>query len=128
MNNRMYKRQRLMRCIPLVVIYISTFTVAADASKPVEMIGLGIAKCSEFVSEWESDKKAAIPAYFAWSQGFMTSFNMTRNQKKLPTKTFSDNDFAMEKQLAYLVSYCKVNPARDFAAATIHLYMELPNK
>lgn len=91
-----------------------------------EIVGLGSQPCKEFMNVARSGQSPQAASYLAWSQGFMSAVNLSRNQRKLQPKKFNQTKFTPEQQLATLSAYCQKNRESSFASAVITLYRRLP--
>jgi hypothetical protein len=112
--------------LPLRLATALLAAVSLGSACATEIVGLGSQRCREFVAVARNKQSAQAAGYLAWSQGFMSAVNLSRNAHKLHPKKFDQPQFSTEQQFASLSAYCEKNRENSFASAVISVYRQVP--
>lgn len=94
--------------------------MATSAHADNIMQGAGAMTCTQSITYQR--KHPGDISFFMWSQGFMSSMNLTASLLKQPAHRLDDVD----AQQASLTDYCQKHPLVGYADATLELYKVLP--
>lgn len=115
---------RLLIVAMLVPAYAAAHPTVALAQSAAKIVGLGGARCSEFLKEAKADPSIQRD-YLAWAQGYMSGILITRPSGVDETLDLLPPGFPPPRQFAFLVEQCAVAPAQSFSDAVEALYKHL---
>jgi hypothetical protein len=110
---------RGLRALALTICLVST----ASAEENFAFIGVGTQTCALFAADYKTDPDRAL-LYFAWSQGFMSGFNIGLIASKELTKNLAAK--TPEVQQLYLRNYCDQRPQATFVQGVLALFGSFP--
>jgi hypothetical protein len=133
--------------LPTAVILSLTLTTGVGrAFAEAASAGFGVTQCSIFLSELR-DPRTRLDAdidYFIYAQGYMSALNLVAQLNNYPVTDSLKTPLAdpvtdslktpltgkgiilgrkiLDAQKAFLVSWCRQNPGRNYESATLALY------
>ena len=100
------------------------YVVSASAQGVVKIVGIGAATCSEFIRHVEA-QPGEERTYFAWAQGYMNGLLIRAPAGKDEGLDLAPPSFPLQRQAAFLRTFCSENIGADFTDAVNMLYRTL---
>lgn len=97
---------------------------SASAQGVVKIVGIGAATCSEFLTHVEA-QPGEERTYFAWAQGYMNGLLVRAPAGKDEGLDLAPPSFSLERQAAFLRTFCSENTGADFTDGVNMLYRTL---
>jgi hypothetical protein len=119
--------------LPAVILSLTLATGVGDAFAEAASIGFVVTQCSVFLRELKDPRTppGATENYFSSAQGYMSALNLIAQLNNYPVTDLLKTPLAdknvvgqegINAQEAFLVSWCRQNPGRDYETATLALY------
>ena len=106
---------------------LCVFVVAAApyaSAQQIKIVGLGASPCSQFLKDIREQPQTERE-YLAWAQGFMSAVLLRAPPGKDENLDLLPDEFAIEKQAAFLRRACGNTPDTSFSDGVLELYLAL---
>jgi len=115
---------RILFVAMIIHALAAAHSAVASAQSAAKIVGLGGARCSEFLREAKTDPSVQRD-YLAWAQGYMSGILITRPSGIDETLDLLPPGFPPPRQFAFLIEQCALAPAQSFSDAVEALYKHL---
>lgn len=108
----------------LVAVGLVALLGTVAQAETVNIVGVGAATCTQF-NEEIARRPSAERDYLAWAQGFMSGALLRAPKGVDEDLNLLRPSFPLEKQAAFLRTYCVANPHLSYSDAVHALYKHL---
>lgn len=99
---------------------------AKDKDHKADLIGVGIASCTDFANDYKKNPALTDLVYYSWFTGFMTGMNSALGSSERPELVRNVAAKSGDTMKRDLRQYCNDHPLSDYAHAALSVMSDLP--